>query len=71
MEPQVAEKKSLGPIIGIIVIIAVLVVGAFYIWGGKIAGTPTPTEGFESIETDLDSAVDIQIDLSDLEAELQ
>ncbi|MFA6158681.1 MAG: hypothetical protein WC763_03635 [Candidatus Paceibacterota bacterium] len=31
--PQV--KKSFGPLVGIIVIIVVLALGAIYVWGGK------------------------------------
>ncbi len=33
---QPAPKKSLGPVIGIIVIIILLIVGALYIWGSKM-----------------------------------
>ncbi len=36
---QTAEKKSFGPLIGIIVIVIALAVGAFYVWGGKISST--------------------------------
>ena len=71
MDPVQTGKKSLGPIIGIVVIIAVLVVGAFYIWGGKIsndgASEPTPltaTDEVSDIQADLTDTSDLNIDLS-------
>lgn len=36
---QTTEKKSFGPLIGIVVIVIALAVGAFYVWGGKISST--------------------------------
>ena len=46
MENQVPgseSKKSFGPLIGTIIIIVVLLLGAFYIWGGKLS-TQNTTE---------------------------
>lgn len=37
--PQPSEKKSFGPLIGIILIVLVFVIGAFYFWGEKILST--------------------------------
>ncbi len=34
-----SEKKSFGPLVGIIVIAIALVLGAFYVWGGKLSST--------------------------------
>ncbi|PJE74503.1 MAG: hypothetical protein COV01_00500 [Candidatus Taylorbacteria bacterium CG10_big_fil_rev_8_21_14_0_10_41_48] len=66
-----AENKSIGPVIGIIVIIIVLIVGAFYIWGGKTdtqeAAPLTPTDEVSDIQADLDSSGDINLDLSDID----
>lgn len=75
MDPvQVEGKRSIGPIVGIVVIIAVLVVGAFYIWGGKFGSSePAPltsTDEVSDIQTDLDAGADLNIDLSDIDAGL-
>lgn len=69
MDPvQVADKKSVGPVIGIIVIIVVLVVGGLYIWGGKLSSSEpaplTPTDEVSDIQADLDGGTGIDIDLS-------
>jgi hypothetical protein len=68
MDPLQAEKKSFGPLIGIVVIIIVLVVGAFYIWGGKLSSSePAPlttTDEVSDIQADLDGGADVNVDLS-------
>lgn len=77
MDPMQAsvEKKSFGPIIGIVVIIAVLVVGAFYVWGGKLSDSSqaplTPTDEVSDIQTDLSGGTNVNIDLSDIEKSLK
>lgn len=77
MTPE-APKKSFGPIIGIIIIIIVLAVGAFYFLGAKVTqdnNLPSKSTSDEvtSIEADLGTQVDaeINVDLGDLEAQLQ
>ncbi len=40
MDPQ-PERKSVGPAIGIIIIISVLILGGLYFWGQKLATSPT------------------------------
>jgi hypothetical protein len=60
----VETKRSLGPIVGIIVIVILLVIGAFYVWGGKMA--PKASDDISSIEADL-SETDTEIDLSGLD----
>ncbi len=35
--PTGESKKSFGPLIGVIIIIIVLILGAFYIWGNKLS----------------------------------
>jgi len=45
--PQINEERSVGPAIGIIVIIAVIVLGGLYFWGQraeKQKAVPTPTQ---------------------------
>ncbi len=77
MEP--VAKKSLGPVIGIVVIIALLVVGGFFVWKNK-AGVnsdpsrmPAPTvapvsnsDEVSSIDADL-QADNVNIDLTGLD----
>jgi hypothetical protein len=43
MPPVKAEKKSWGPMIAIILILAFIIVGAFYAWGKRIANDQQPT----------------------------
>ena len=67
MDP-VQAKRSIGPIIGIVVIIAVLVVGAFYFWGNKLnSSQPAPlttSDEVSDIQTDLNGSGDVNVDLS-------
>jgi hypothetical protein len=79
MQAQPSEKKSLGPILGVIIIIIVLVLGAFYIWGGKLSMSDKNTEAetslapvsdsddVDSIESDLTAGGTSEIDFSDLD----
>jgi hypothetical protein len=39
-----APKRSLGPIIGIIVVVALLIIGGLYFWGEKLSTTSTPAQ---------------------------
>lgn len=77
MDPVQAEagKRSVGPMVGIIVIILVLVVGAFYIWGGKLSsGDATPltaTDEVTDIQADLNGGSNLNIDLSDIDKNLK
>ncbi len=84
MENQVSgteTKKSFGPLIGVIIIIVVLLLGAFYIWGGKLSNdtdvvsdelTPVSTsDEVSAIESDLTAGGVSEIDFSDVEAGLQ
>ncbi|MBI5134598.1 MAG: hypothetical protein HZA81_04460 [Candidatus Taylorbacteria bacterium] len=63
-----APKRSFGPAIGIIVIVILLIIGAFYVWGGKLSEEKAPAgaDDVSSIEADL-SGTDTQIDLSGLD----
>lgn len=65
-----AKKKNTGQIISIVVILVILVVGAIYIWGGKVVQAPktdtaqqeTPEQIIDQTTQDL-SDVDLNIDL--------
>lgn len=55
MENQVPggeSKKSFGPLIGVIIIIVILLLGAFYIWGGRLSQDETSTEAVEVAQTE-------------------
>jgi hypothetical protein len=72
---ETGTKKSAGPLIGIIVIIVVLVIGAFYFWGGKVLTQPTTQEvapvsksdDAASLEADLNTTDTTSTDFSSLE----
>jgi hypothetical protein len=49
--PEKPTEGSVGPAIGVIIIIAVLVIGALYFWGSRLnkepeQSTSTPETGF-------------------------
>lgn len=76
-------KKSKGPIIGIIVIVIILVLGAFYVLGNSGTATPTNSEpalpsvssadDVNSIQADLNagSGSDVNLNVSDVENSLK
>lgn len=39
---QPPQKKSVGPVIGIIIIVLVLIIGALYFWGSTIKPSQNP-----------------------------
>jgi len=77
--PQPAEKNSIGPVVGSVIIIAILVLGAVYLWGEKIytpkeVATP-PSESVVplsekdevgNLESDLLNTPDLDIEDLDL-----
>ncbi len=52
MEP---EKKSNGALVGVVIIIIVLLVGAVYVWQTQISESPTLTPETAQEERDLNS----------------
>lgn len=74
--PEVAHRKSLGPIIALVVVIILLVIAALYFWGEKISTRNDATATTGTTETMLtnDEAMppsNTSDEVSDLEAELQ
>lgn len=76
LQDNAPDKKSSGPLIGIIIIIVVLLVGGLYFWMTKIATIPeetgTDTEAVvEQLSTqsasDEISAIEADLDATDLE----
>lgn len=81
--PPVSGERSVGPAIGIIVIIAVIVLGGLYFWGQRAErekATPAQTEATTSNQTSQTSGADADIqamntqsssdDVSSIEADL-
>lgn len=62
--PAAEEKKSAsyGSILGIIVIVAVLVVGAFYVWGERLktVAPVVPEEGVRGDTMPTDASVEVE-----------
>lgn len=57
------KKSGVGALIGSIIVILILVLGALYFWGGKL----TREEVGETLEQGSDEVADIDSDFSDLE----
>jgi len=77
------EKKSVGPIIGIIIIVIVLIAGALYFWGATLNKSealppitePAPlsnSDSLENINADLSATAinGLDDDLNAIDAEL-
>ena len=79
--PVIEPKKSIGPIIGIIVIVILLILGGLYIWNDRMrtpgndtiplseteSTVPAQIDEVSSIESDLEGGGELEIDLSDLD----
>lgn len=65
------EKKSFGPLIGIIVIIAVIVIGGLYFWSGMFSSDEAvmPSDA-EVTPTEVSSTEVSSAEIDNLEAEL-
>ena len=63
--PMQAPKKSAGPLVGIVIIIIVLILGALYFYGSKLNQQPTQstTESPSELATS-DETADIAKDLT-------
>lgn len=88
MENQIPggeSKKSFGPLIGVVIIIIILLLGAFYIWGGKLSvndrdvaqtvetevASVSSSDEVNAIESDLTAGGVSEIDFSEAEASLK
>lgn len=73
-EPTVVEtthtpgktNASWGAVIGVILVLALLIVGAFYFWGKRVSESTMNTEAIEALEMQSDSteAEAIEADLA-------
>ncbi len=75
--PAAEPKGSMGPLVGSIIVIVILVIGAIYFWGEKlntqepIQETPaapalSQSDDVDSLETDLQNTPDVQADIENL-----
>ncbi len=78
MQNEPTEGGSVGSLIGIILIVAIIVLGGVYFWGKRTANqTPAETNAaavqeVNAIESDLNSTdTSVDADLNSLDAELQ
>lgn len=60
-----AERSSFGAMIGVVVIVILLIAGAFYVWGDKLSSGSRGGD-IDSIETDL-ANTELDLDLSELD----
>jgi len=78
LPPVPKENKKIGPIIGVLVIVLIIIIGALVFFGKKLNTTPTtdtnqePAEVFSNVDSTLpvteDSSAAIE---ADLDAQLQ
>lgn len=63
---QPAKQKSIGPVIGTVIIVIVLIIGALYFWGAKLNRDASPQELEETMQplSTSDSVDAIGADLS-------
>jgi flagellar basal body-associated protein FliL len=75
--PETEPKGSTGPLVGSIIIIIILVVGAIYFWGGKLNKTEENAPAAASVSTstsdepaaleqDLQNVPDVPADINNL-----
>lgn len=50
MENEMDNNKPIGPAIGTIIIVLVLIIGAFYFWGSKLEKAPLVDENITAEE---------------------
>ena len=61
---QQTQQKSVGPVVGIIIIVIVLIIGALYFWGARL-NTETPQDELQTTPlSDSDEVDAISADLS-------
>lgn len=81
MQPiQPMKQKSIGPVIGIVIIVIVLIIGALYFWGARLnRQAPVEAQPLSSSDIIADISADlsataingIDADLDAMEAELE
>ena len=52
------HKTSWGPLIGIVIIVLVLIVGALYFWGARLAEQDATSSLFQEESAELDAALE-------------
>lgn len=74
--PGATPKKHIGPIIGVVVLIVLIVIAALYFWGEKISNrnassSTTQAQSETMLAADEAKPVSTSDEVTDLEAELQ
>ena len=70
------EKKSMGPIVGIAIIVILIIYGGLYYWGGKIKNQDQKSATAEEILNQEDGSLDLlrtqrpSDEIADIEADL-
>lgn len=61
---ETAKQTAYGPLLGIVLIVVVLVLGAFYVWGERIEmDQPMPEEGVRGDTLPEDAMPDVEGDM--------
>ena len=68
MEPT---KKSLGPVIGIVVVVVLIVIAVFYVWGGKTNTALAPTSNPADMAAPTVAPVSKSDEINSIDADLQ
>ena len=79
MRPEPPKKSSIGPVVGIIIVVLIIILGGLYIWGRELSedgadnGTPSTSDEVSAIEEDLSASdfEDLDAEAAAIEAELQ
>lgn len=74
---QTAQRKSFGPLIGIIVIVAIVIVGGLYFWSAsskKAAPqdiTAATSTAINDLQNEIAAPADVNVDFTDVNSALQ
>ena len=60
--PTIHQNKEVGPVIGIIIIVVILVLGGLYVWGARLNKTEQTNSGGEQSAQDISQAQDPALD---------
>lgn len=55
--PAKASAGSLGTTLAIILVLAVVIIGALYLWGAKLSGTEAPESGNATTTINVEASI--------------
>lgn len=70
MPPAPQSEKKVGPIFAIIIIVILLIIGAFYLFGQKVRTAPVVEQSIQTEQPTMTASVIQADDTGSLEAEL-